>query len=159
MRIMDFWSTKSLNNELRRGPLSNRDRHKYLLGWAVIVVLVILSVHRERISRSAAIDVGFDSIVLVLFISLCRRANRKGDDRDFFGRFIGISFLEALKCGIVSFLLAYASFTFALPIFATYILSEIVLLLFCWRVYKSIVSISARRRDAGNKMSDNPASD
>lgn len=153
---MIWYNIKELEAELVHGRVQDRDGFNYLLSYFVLgTIVTYLGDLGYNYDASRWIDCSLDLIVTIIGIRMTWRTNSSGDDRNYFIRFVSLSFVNAVRV-IVKFILTVlllyiiieflfnANFiTGAREDFMNISLSTIFQVIFFYRLNQSFKSVSA----------------
>jgi len=142
-----FWSTKKIAAELRDNALTPEDRSKYGFAWLAFVFLGTVT---SSVSKRDLVGDEFSLVVDVFLvgigISLCYRANKRGDGKDFWMRLMCLSWTEMIRAALIICAVAYLVGEFVEPVarvrFLLGICWALALLSFFWRIHSFMAWIA-----------------
>ena len=102
---MHFWNVKTLARELAEGKVTQTEKMKYLLAYAILSTIVVQLVgwSGEHVSPILILQAVGVLVITVVGILACYQANRKGDGNEFIDRFICLSLPLTLQIGALTF--------------------------------------------------------
>ena len=146
---MHFWNTQALAEKLRNECLTETEKLRYLLAWIAFVLLGISGESRRNPSATESLINAFAAMAFVLIgVWFCFRPNARGDGKDFIGRFVCLSFPEAVKLALATLALAltYGGLADYASIAVRNMIMELagclLFAVFFWRVQRFIVYVS-----------------
>lgn len=101
---MYWWNAFKLAEDLREGRVEEKERFKYYLAHTIVVggvVLVPAPCFPETFHTVDLIHNLAHLIIIITGTFLCYRANRSGDNADFIGRMICLSWPVGIKVSVV----------------------------------------------------------
>ena len=111
---MYFWNTRALARELKARKLSQREKMKYLLACTVagtgLIWMVFWSPQPEAQLPLILADLFVPLVIGIWGVLFCYRANRHGDNEEFFDRFICISWPVGVRFLVLLFPLALVGY-------------------------------------------------
>ncbi|AFM22864.1 hypothetical protein [Desulfomonile tiedjei] len=156
---MYWWNVSKLAEDLREGRVQEKERFKYYIAAILMysIVLELAPFFPETFNMVEFISSAVGVIITIAGTILCYRVNRNGDNTDFIGRMICLSWPVSIKIGvlfsaifIVTKTLFHATFGIDAnfrPVVAAFDMPLEVF--FYWLLYK-YVKLVARPKEAAN---------
>jgi hypothetical protein len=96
---MYWWNVSQLAEDLREGRVEEKERFKYYIAFIVLdgVVVELARYYPKTFNMMQVISSAAVVIIAVAGTILCYRANRSGDNTDFIGRVICLSWPIGIK--------------------------------------------------------------
>ncbi len=150
---MYWWNAFKLAEDLREGRVEEKERLKYYLGYTVAASVVVQPgpYFPETLNTVKFISGNANLIIIFIGTMLCYRANRSGDNTDFIGRMICLSwpvgipfsvlFLTSALYIYVSFGIEFDSATIFLAIY-----SAVYWILFYGLLYKCVTIVAQPKK-------------
>ncbi len=112
---MYFWKAQKLAAELKENKVSEKEKMKYLLAntlaWMAVALLLELSPNPVTDKPLFLTHQASYIALVIVGVLVCYQANAKGDNKDFVGRFVSISWPIQMRMLVLSFLfLLFISF-------------------------------------------------
>jgi hypothetical protein len=151
---MHFWNTQALAEELRNGRLTESGKLRYFLAWIALLLLGISGESQRNQPAAESLINAFTAMAFVMIgVWFCFCANARGDGKDFIGRFVCLSFPEAVKLALATLALAltYGGLADYAPIAMRNMIMGLagclLFAVFFWRVQRFIVYVSRKDSD------------
>jgi uncharacterized membrane-anchored protein YitT (DUF2179 family) len=105
---MYWWNASKLAEDLREGRVDEKQRFNYFLATFIALTLVVhvFSHYGALFPGERLIPVALNLIFTVIGISLCYRANKSGDNKDFIARIICLGWPSGIRTMVLVLALA-----------------------------------------------------
>jgi len=112
---MYWWKVSALAEDFREGRVGERERFKYYMAFTVLMTIgIVLASYAGQ--QFTIVNLALDALGAVVTIGgtvLCYRANKRGDNADFIGRMICLTWPIGIK---VLVLFVIASIVSSVPV-------------------------------------------